>query len=190
MKDIAIFFIVPFVSIFLWSSTSCSQIAYTTHNGQASFFSEAPVSNISARSEAVIASFNPATNKVRAEVSIKSFQFPRSLMQQHFNDRYMHSKQFPNAVFEGFLNTAFRTDSIARYQQVAEGMLIIHGVAKARKLPVILRVKSDGTIAAEAKFTVRLKDHDIETPTLLFKEITDSIDLSITLTLVPSKIQF
>jgi polyisoprenoid-binding protein YceI len=187
MKRASFFSIVISIPLLLLSSVSFSQNVYSTYNGKASFFSHAPVSDITAQSKEVIASYDATTGKVNAEISITTFEFPRSLMQQHFNDRYLESQKYPKAKFEGIMSRV-RTDSVATYRLTAHGTLLIHGVTQERTLPLTLIVNNNGIISAETNFPVKLKDHNIEIPTLLFKEITDTIDVSLALTLSPSKI--
>lgn len=164
-----------------------AQKFYSTSTGHVSFFAKAPVSNISAQCDALVATYENESREIKARIRISDFMFPRALMRQHFNDRYMHSEKFPEAYFQGVLNTKLKRDSVATYNAVAEGLITIHGISKAQKFPVMLHVNKQGTIIAASDFIVHLEDYNIETPTLFYHTIADSIAVALRLTLVPTK---
>jgi hypothetical protein len=173
---------------FLTGFESFSQSRYQTTKAEISFFAKAPVSDISATTNSVIASYDAVTNRVKAEVMIVSFDFPRTLMKQHFNNRYMESEKFPSAIFEGVLDKPLTLSLSATNKTQASGNLTIHGVTARRTIPITVVVSNVGLISITGKFTVPLRDHNIEIPTLFFKEITESIDVSIKLDLTQEKI--
>src|SRR5579859_2531044 len=47
------------------------------------------------------AASNEATGDVVFSVPIKEFEFEKSLMKEHFNEKYMESEQYPKATFQG-----------------------------------------------------------------------------------------
>jgi hypothetical protein len=157
---------------------------YRTLNGKASFFSEAPVSDISASTDSVVASLNVATGHVAAELFIRSFKFPRALMKQHFNQRYMKSERFPKASFRGTISQKIPLDSGRSFRVTALGMLNVHGVSNTRAIEILVKVTGGGVFVSTT-IPVKLRDHAIEVPTFLFSEIMDTIDVRIQLNLLP-----
>jgi hypothetical protein len=73
---------------------------YMTRTAQVSFFSSTAVENIEAINNEVASVFDAATGDIVIIVPVKSFKFDRALMQEHFNENYLESDQFPKADFK------------------------------------------------------------------------------------------
>jgi polyisoprenoid-binding protein YceI len=123
---------------------------------------------------------NIATNDVAFSVDIKSFEFDKSLMKEHFNEKYMESEKFPTATFSGkFEGYDARAKGI---QQVkAKGNLTIHGRSRTIEVPGTLENLND-RIRLKTKFIVRLADHDISIPTLLWQNIAEQVEVRVDVT--------
>jgi len=52
-------------------------------------YSEAPLENIEGVSEKGVSAINPAENSLYFEVPIRSLDFEKDLMEEHFNENYM-----------------------------------------------------------------------------------------------------
>ena len=62
-----------------------------TNTGNINFFSHTPVEDITADNHKVKTAFDAETGKLQFSVLIKDFEFPKALMQEHFNENYMES---------------------------------------------------------------------------------------------------
>src|SRR6185312_6391721 len=74
-------------------------------NTNISFFSAAPIEDIAASSSQAFSAIDSKKNTVYFKVPVKSFQFKKSLMQEHFNENYLESDKYPYAEFSGQLIT-------------------------------------------------------------------------------------
>src|SRR5690349_20193212 len=74
---------------------------YNIDKGSVSFFSHATIEDITADNKKVSAIFNTATGDIVFSIPISEFKFEKSLMQEHFNEKYMQSDKFPKATFQG-----------------------------------------------------------------------------------------
>jgi len=157
---------------------------YSTSTGKVHFFSEAPLENIEATSEATKALVNTSTGEVAFMVRINSFVFDKELMREHFNDNYMESEKFPHGKFTGHLIEDINFTKDGTYDVTVKGTLTIHGVAKKRTIAGRVTVK-DGEITIASKFQVVLEEHDIEIPKLVMQNIAETIDVDILMTLTP-----
>ena len=81
----------------LASSSFAQKLA--TRSGYVKFFSEAALENIEAENNLVSSVLDLSTGKFAFLVKIKSFQFEKALMQEHFNENYMMSDEFPKGLF-------------------------------------------------------------------------------------------
>ena len=77
------------------------QGTYVCKNAKVSIFSKAPLEDIDASSQKGTSVFNASTGDLAFSVPIRSFTFEKSLMQEHFNENYMESDKYPNALFKG-----------------------------------------------------------------------------------------
>ena len=81
-----------FVAIlFVFQSVCFSVVAqrYTLEDSKVHFFSSAPMEDIEANNKDCKGVIDIKTNAFSFRIPIKSFVFPSSLMQQHFNENYM-----------------------------------------------------------------------------------------------------
>ena len=74
---------------------------YMSTESTVSFYSEAPLENIEAESTKGKSILDVGTNEIVFSVPISSFIFEKSLMQEHFNEKYMESDKYPKAIFKG-----------------------------------------------------------------------------------------
>ncbi len=175
------------LSLLLLLSLSLSlsaQSKYYTRSGHIWFFSETPLENIEAHNRQVTALLNP-DKSVAVSLLQKSFKFPIALMQEHFNESYVESNEFPRATFNGEL-VDFNFNKIGKQEVSAKGVLSMHGVAKKIETPVTLRM-DEGHVYVNSVFTVDPKDYDIEIPTNVAGKIAESIVVHVELDLVEAQ---
>lgn len=142
--------------------------------GKMSFFSETPVENIDAHSESIASVITPA-RKVAVSIPITSFKFKNALMQEHFNEKYMESEKFPNATFNGVFDQDIELNMKGSHTGSVTGRLKLHGIEKEYTIPIKLTVPQEGHIDIEAEFNVKVADHGIEIPKLVFEKIAETI---------------
>lgn len=157
------------------SSKSFGQL-YATQSGETSFFSETPLENISAINKTVGAILNTSTNELAVSMRITGFEFPNKLMQEHFNENYMESEKFSTGIFKGKIVEAIDYTKVGTYDVTAKGQLILHGVMQPRDLKGKLIVDNQ-KINLVCSFDVKLTDHKIDVPTLVFKKIAETISV-------------
>lgn len=153
---------------------------YITKTGHIKFYSETPIETIEAHNHAVNSALNPETGDLVFRVLIKSFEFEKALMQEHFNENYMESDVYPNATFKGKIGNLdeikFFTDG--SYDAIIKGDLTIHGVTKAIEEKGTFVVKED-MIQGKSIFNVLLEDYKIKVPGAVKKQISESIEVSV-----------
>ena len=161
---------------------------YVTKTGHIKFYSETPIETIEAHNHAVNSALNPESGEFVFKVLMKSFEFEKALMQEHFNENYMESDQYPNAMFRGKVaNTAdidFTSDGT--YDAVVMGELTIHGVTKEVEEKGSFIVKG-GTIQGKSVFNVLLEDYNIKGPGAVKKQISESIEVTVDVMLAEVK---
>jgi polyisoprenoid-binding protein YceI len=158
-----------------------AQENYITRNGQISFFSSTPLEDIKAINNEVASVLNRKTGSVQFIVLIKSFQFRKAAMQDHFNGKdYMDSDRYPKAELKGTISNISTVDFTkdGTYPVTVEGTLSMHGVSNKIKTPGNIIVKGSNVTAA-AVFTIRLADYKISVPTIVSKKIADKVEVTV-----------
>lgn len=158
-------------------SLSAQQV-YISRNAAISFYSSAPIEDIQAQTATAVSAINLANGSVYFKVGIRSFHFERSLMQEHFNTDYMESDKYPYAEFKGQLQGFPAGASDGNYPVIVKGQLTIHGVTKSYTDTGSLSLHG-GVLTAVAAFKVRLADHNIKIPSLLFQHIAEVVDVKV-----------
>lgn len=143
-----------------------------------SFFSEAPLENILAVTEQATSALQISSNEIAFKVPIKSFEFRKPLMQEHFNENYLESDKFPYATFSGKIDGSVGWSKDGTYSVTAVGNLEIHGIKKRYTSPATIIVKGT-SITAQTKFNVRLADHNIDIPRVVIKNIAEVVEVSV-----------
>ena len=99
--------------LLLVSVSSLQAQKYITKTGNTSFKASVETFEpVEATNESTTAVLNSENGEIAALLFIKAFQFKVALMQEHFNENYMDSYQFPKATFKGKL-VNFSTESLS-----------------------------------------------------------------------------
>jgi polyisoprenoid-binding protein YceI len=159
---------------------------YSSTESTITFFSEAPIENITATNRKASSILNIQTKEVAFSVPIIEFQFEKKLMQQHFNERYMESEKYPRATFVGKLE-GFDESVTTLQPVVAKGKLTIHGITRELSIHGKMQMQHE-TITARAMFYVALVDHKIEVPKLLWENIAETIKITVDFTYKAQKL--
>ena len=85
------------------TQTVNAQKVYATKSGQIYFNATGALVKIAAVNNQVDSKFVDATGQIIFGVLIKGFKFENQLMEDHFNENYMESTQFPKADFKGYI---------------------------------------------------------------------------------------
>ena len=153
---------------------------YVTKNGQIKFYSETPVENIEAHNNQVNSALDISNGNFIFKVLIKSFEFKKAMMQEHFNENYMESDKLPTATFSGVVENMsdidFGKDGLIDVQVI--GKLTIHGVTKEIQSSGSFDIKGN-TVSVKSVFQVKPSDYEIK----ISKAVEDQIAKSIEVTL-------
>ncbi|MEP7128830.1 MAG: YceI family protein [Chitinophagales bacterium] len=166
--------------------TAQAQDVFLSSASTVSFFSETPVENIDAISKQVVGAINVKTKSVYFKAKMTTFEFKKALMQEHFNENYIESEKYPTAVFNGIINETVDLTKDGTYAVTVTGNFNLHGVDKKRTIPGSITVKS-GSIDVSSEFDVKLSDHDITIPTVVVKNIAETVKVKVQASLLPVK---
>lgn len=141
------------------------------------FYSDAPMEDIEASNLDGQSAFDLETGEIVFSIPIKSFDFEKSLMQEHFNENYLESDKYPKATFVGKVSGFSRTTQL-KQKAKAEGLMTIHGVDQ--KISSEGEILLDGNrVVVNAKFPIELSDYKIKIPKVVFYNIAEVVEVTI-----------
>jgi len=129
-----------YIVLFILVVTESKSQKYVTESGSIDFFSHATIEDIKADNKKVVSIFNLATMEIVFAVPINSFQFEKTLMKEHFNEKYMESDKYPKSTFQGKL-IGYDVAKTGLQNVKASGMLTIHGVSKEVIVPGTVEIQ-------------------------------------------------
>jgi len=126
------------------------------------------------------------TGDIATLLLIKAFKFKVALMQEHFNENYMDSDQYPKATFQGNINHFNISEINSKKEYSIQGILTIRGVKKNIKTTGTFLKKND-TLYLNTNFNVKAQDFNIKIPGIVRKKIAETINISLNYELVKKK---
>jgi polyisoprenoid-binding protein YceI len=175
MKLIASFF----AAFLLMVSTQVqAQDKYFTREGHVRFFSKAALEDIEANNYQVTSVVVPETGEMAFSMLMKGFKFKNALMQEHFNEKYVHSDKHPKAKFEGTWEGAVDMSTDGEYHVDVKGTMSLHGVDKEVTATGIFTV-TDGGLSGTSTFNLTLADYDIKIPSAVKDNIAETVEITV-----------
>jgi polyisoprenoid-binding protein YceI len=151
-----------------------------------SFYSKAPMEDIEAHTYSAKSIFDTETGEIVFTVPINTFEFQKSLMQEHFNEKYLESDKYPRAKFKGKVTDFQKTSG--KQMVTAVGTLEIHGVTKEVSVKGEIDYSSQ-QITIISKFPLRVADYKIRIPKIVAFNIAEVVDVNIEFIYSPYEIQ-
>ena len=165
------------ISIALFSNSSKGQ-KYITKEGIIEIFSQTSLFTIEAKNQKVASILNSENGEIVSSTLVRSFKFKEALVEEHFNENYMESHEFPKSVFKGKITNFSNVDlkKNGTYNITIEGALTMHGETHPLKTEGKLIVNGDN-IKANTEFLISLEKYKIEVEENYKDRIKDEIKL-------------
>lgn len=141
------------------------------------FFSKTAIENISAKNTHVGSAMQG--DSITFKLRTNQFDFPNSLMEEHYNENYMETSKYPMSLFKGKFDKHIDTSKPGVYNVTCTGTLTMHGVTKVVTATGTITVKNADEISLHSSFNVLLKDYNIEIPTVVTNKIADTIQITV-----------
>ena len=180
---------IVFTLFLIWVGyQSVAQSRFIDRAGEAHFFSASPIENIEAFNKQALSVLDMQTGEILAVVLMKSFEFEKSLMQEHFNENYVESDKYPKATFKGKILNLKEVDFTkdGTYVLQVDGEMSLHGVTRSVNTKAEATI-TNGAIQAKAEFYLAVKDFNIEIPRLVVNNISEKIRVNVKFRYQPAK---
>jgi polyisoprenoid-binding protein YceI len=119
---------------------------------------------------------NQNTGDLEFTIPIQQFDFEKSLMQEHFNEKYIESDRFPTAQYNGKI-IDFNLKK-GKFPVKTQGQITIHGVSKTMIVPGYAEYNGK-TITLTSTFKLGIEDFDIKLPKLFFVALTEEVEVDL-----------
>jgi polyisoprenoid-binding protein YceI len=132
-----------------------------------------------------------ASSKGMFVIDVTKFRTGIDPRDEHFRDRFLHTKKFPEATFTLDKVLKASKKSIKSGESVEleiEGTMDMHGVKRKEKATVTVTyldyeaaggVLPGNVIAVKASFRVALADYNVERPEMLILKVGEVVDIRI-----------
>lgn len=162
------------------TGTGFSQEKMISKSGTITFEASVPsFEEVKATNNSVTFVLNPSTGEIASLALMKGFRFKLALMEEHFNENYIESDQYPKAVFKGKIE-GFDINSLTANPKdlIIKGKLELHG--KSRDITAPARIsKSASGISIVSNFAVNASDFNIAIPTVVKSKVSNKINIQI-----------
>lgn len=166
--------LLPFLSV-----AQQERILYMTNNGTVNFRSDAPQEIIRASSDKLRGVIDASKKSFAFSIPIQSFNgFNSPLQEEHFNEKYLESDRFPDAVFTGKIIEDVDLSKDGQYDVRTKGKFTLHGVESERIIRSKVNIKN-GVAEVNSTFTVLLNDHNIKVPKIVSEKVASEIKVEI-----------
>lgn len=160
------------------SNALFAQKVFIAQGASVNFFSETPIENIDATSTSMSSVLNTGNGDILFNVPLRTFRFEKSLMEEHFNEKYVESDKFPKAGFKGKIleEVEWQKDTVMKVS--AKGVFSLHGVEREITEAGTLRIAGNA-ITLDVQFNITLKDYKIEIPSVVSQNIAETIRVTL-----------
>ena len=175
MKKILIVF-----TLLLFTISGISQDKYLTKTGHVTFEASVPsFEEVKATNNSTTVILNIENGQFAALVFVKGFRFKNALMEEHFNENYAESDNYPKANFKGEI-IAFDINNIneTKTKVYYNGTLEFHGKTKAvSNLPMTIYLSDNNEIVLSGTLKVNVEDFDIDIPKVVSNKVSKQVEI-------------
>lgn len=151
-----------------------------TRSGEIKFEASMPAfEEVAAKNNTVSCVFDTSTGEIAVLALVKAFRFKVPLMEEHFNENYIESDQFPKSTFKGKVanfDVSKITSGKATFD--VEGDLTLHGVTKKVKTKITF-VQSGEKLISTCIFKVKPIDYNIKIPSVVKSKIAETVEINL-----------
>jgi hypothetical protein len=153
---------------------------YFTRNGTLRFFSATPLENIEATNNQASCILDIQTGEVVAKMLVEAFQFEKALMQEHFNENYVESEKFPQAILKAKVMNLKDIDwsKSGKTNVTLDAEITLHGVAHKYNINGTVE-NQNGKIIALSTFIVKPSDFEIKIPKAVESNIAKEVEVNV-----------
>lgn len=179
-----------FLMLIVVFATSSFGQKYFTKTGKINFDATSATSpeKVTGINRSVTCVVDVKTGNMQFAALMKSFEFERALMQEHFNENYVESEKFPKAEFKGTITDNVSVDYTkdGTHTVKVKGKLTMHGETRDVETTGKIIIQG-GKINTAADFAVELADYKVSIPGLVADKVSKTAKIIVNCSLEPLK---
>lgn len=156
-----------------------SKAIFKTKKAVVSFHSEAPKELITATSRQLKGLIDFSKGTFLFKVKMNTFEgFNNELQREHFNENYIESSFYPEAIFTGKIIETIDINKPQIAKIRTKGKFTLHGVSKECIINVTLKIDSQ-KIDVASDFFIYLQDFNIKIPKVVYNKLASKISVTL-----------
>lgn len=165
-------------ALILFSAVASAQQKMLTKTGKITFEASVPAfEEVKGTTQTATCILNTETGEIAALALIKSFRFKVALMEEHFNENYLESNQYPKATFKGKIagfSASQITSTAANY--TINGTMEMHG--KSKPVTIVAKIrKTTAGVEIISSFYLNADDFAIEIPSVVKSKVSKKVQV-------------
>jgi hypothetical protein len=167
-----------FIILSILTQNSFAQKELTTSSGIVNFEASVPLfEEVKAKNSNASCVLNPKNGAFYSVIQMKEFRFKLSLMEEHFNEKYLETDHYPQATFKGRIE-GFNLNIIDSNPKEfkLKGEIKIHGKTKKINTVVVLR-KLEDKLEIISNLNLNIKDFNIKIPEILSMKVAENVTI-------------
>lgn len=167
-----------FIILSILTQNSFAQKELTTSSGIVNFEASVPLfEEVKAKNSNASCALNTKNGTFTSIVQLKEFRFKLSLMEEHFNEKYLETDHYPQATFKGRIE-GFNLNIIDSNPKEfkLKGEIKIHGKTKKINTVVALR-KLEDKLEIISNLNLNIKDFNIQIPEILSMKVAENVTI-------------
>lgn len=167
-----------FLIVLFLTNPIVAQKKMISGNGIINFEASVPLyEEVTATNKSAQCILNTKSGELYSTILIKDFHFKISLMEKHFNEYYLESDRYPKATFKGrIIGFNWHIIGTTPKKFIIKGKMELHGKKKEINAIAFLRKTNNG-LEITSDFTVKVKDFNIEIPSVLSMKIAENVNI-------------
>ena len=161
---------------------SLAQAGLITKTASVSFFSHTPVEDIKADSYSVTSVLDEETGEIVFSVPMQSFEFPKALMQKHFNNSmFMNTKKYPRAKYKGLIQDFDKVNlnQDGEYNVKVVGVMTIKGLEQDPFEAEGTLTVSGGAVKVHSVFGVTVANFGVKMPKKKVENLAKVVEVTL-----------
>ncbi len=178
--------IITYLFFICVSNILIAQTKYYTKSGNINFEASVPsFEEVKAKNNTVTSILNINTGEIAALALVKGFRFKVALMEEHFNESFAESFNFPKATFIGKIDDFSMNNLTEEYKPFyLNGELTFHGKTVQINPEAYISLNNN-KLYLKSSFILNPEQFDIKIPKIVQKKVAETVEVTFNFMLVP-----
>lgn len=170
------------IGLLVLAATVHAQV-FESRTGYAEFESKASIESFKGMSRHLAGQLSVPDSTLDFYLDLNTLATGITLRDRQMRENFLETDKFPFAEFTGKFYNAIDFGSEAPQKVFVRGQLAIHGVKRELDVVATITPRGRNRLQATATWPLKLSDHGIEVPSLLFYRLNETLILTVNIDL-------